>query len=145
MQEIEYGSTVKMHYAVRLDDGTEVDSSAGREPLEFTVGESPIIAGMINNVIGMRPGDKKSFAVKPSEAYGESDPEQMKSIPRSAFPDGTDVCVGARFMACDENGNNIPLNIISVDEETVVADFNHPLAGKQLTFDVEIVDVKVCK
>jgi peptidylprolyl isomerase len=145
MQEIEYGSTVKMHYSVRLEDGTEVDSSSGREPLEFTVGESPIIAGMVNNVIGMKPGDKKSFTVKSSEAYGESDPEQIKNIPRNVFPVGADVCAGARFMASDEKGNNIPLNIVSIDEETVVADFNHPLAGKHLTFDVEIVDVKVCK
>ncbi len=138
--KVEKGKTVKMHYKGMLEDGTVFDTSEGKEPLEFVYGEGSIIPDLENQLEGMEEGDKKQITVKAENAYGEVDPSAIQQVPRSQLPGNIDPKVGMQLLAQTENAS-IPVTIIDVEDETVTIDFNHPLAGKDLIFDVEIVSV----
>ena len=138
--KVEKGKTVKMHYKGMLEDGTVFDTSEGKEPLEFVYGEGSIIPALENQLEGMEEGEKKQVMVKAENAYGEVDPAAIQQVPRNQLPNNIDPKVGMQLLAQTENAS-IPVTIIDVENETVTIDFNHPLAGKNLIFDVEIVSV----
>ncbi len=135
------GNTVKIHYTGTLDDGTQFDSSAGAEPLEFALGRGQVIPGFDNAVSGMAVGEKKTVDILPEDAYGERHEEMVQEVPREALGDDMEPEVGMPLQAQGPDGQVFDLVIIEVAEETVRVDGNHPLAGRTLTFDIELVEI----
>ena len=130
------GDTVSLHYRGTLDDGTEFDSSAGREPLVFTLGAGQVIAGFDDAVAGMEVGDKKTFRLEPEQAYGERSDDLVITVPAENAPE--DLQVGQQVAL-----GNAPAVVVSIEENgDVVVDANHRLAGEALTFDVELVGIE---
>ncbi|WP_084042317.1 FKBP-type peptidyl-prolyl cis-trans isomerase [Hippea sp. KM1] len=138
--KVETGRTVQMHYVGKLEDGTVFDSSENREPLSFVFGEGSIIPALEAELEGMEEGQKKTVKVKADDAYGQRDPNAIQKVPRTQLPENIEPKVGMQLLAQMQNGS-IPVTIVEVDEESVTIDFNHPLAGRDLIFDVEIVKV----
>ncbi|MFA6449956.1 MAG: peptidylprolyl isomerase [bacterium] len=141
MSEIEIGKTVSLQYVVKLDDGIVIDQSDAENPLVFTIGDPNIIPGMVEAVVGMKEGEKKSFSVTPENAYGAKDPNFIRELPRNLFPDDMDIKVDDQLAAINKEGQEIPFCVVETNETMILADFNHPLAGKTLHFDIEIVEV----
>lgn len=141
MTQVKSGDKVKVHYKGSLTDGTVFDSSEGREPLEFTVGNGMVIKGFDDAVLGMEIGDKKTVDIPVDQAYGPSNPEMIMEFPKQDFPAEMEPQSGMGIHLSDQMGNNIPATIIEIKEETVVIDANMPLAGKDLVFDIELVEV----
>lgn len=135
------GDTVRVHYTGRLDDGSEFDSSAGRDPLEFEIGAGQIIPGLERQIVGMGVGDRSTFTVPASEAYGPVDTNGIQRVPRSAIPTTEPLAVGGRLLAETEDGEQLMLTIIALDDMLVTLDSNHPLAGKDLVFEIELVEI----
>jgi len=135
------GQTVRVHYTGTLDDGSTFDSSKDRAPLEFTVGGGQVIGGFDQAVAGMAPGDSKTVTVPADEAYGPHRPELVQELPRSSIPPEIDLTPGARLAARDQAGNELTLTVVEADTETARLDANHPLAGEDLTFEIELVEV----
>lgn len=135
------GDTVRIHYTGTLTDGTEFDSSVGRDPLEFTLGSGEIIAGLDSEIDGMAVGEKKSIAIASQNAYGPYHADRVQQVPRSAIPPEINPLVGARLQAVSEDGREIALIVTAADAQTVTLDANHPLAGKDLVFAVELVEI----
>jgi FKBP-type peptidyl-prolyl cis-trans isomerase 2 len=136
MSKINSGDTVRVHYEGRLEDGTIFDSSADREPLEFEAGSDQLIPGFSTAVVGMEIGDKKTVTLAPDEAYGASRPEMLQRVPVAELPDG--VKVGDQLVA-HAGEQKIPVVVTEMNGEEAVLDANHPLSGKTLIFDIEIV------
>jgi FKBP-type peptidyl-prolyl cis-trans isomerases 2 len=141
MQQVKSGDTVKVHYSGRLTDGTTFDSSAGREPLQFEVGSGMVIAGFDNGVVGMTVGEKKTIQIPVDEAYGQKNPDMIIEFPVSEFPDDLTLEVGQRLNMTNGSGQIIPVVITEIGKETVMLDANHPLAGEDLVFDIELVEI----
>jgi len=141
MSVIEIGKTVSLKYIVKLDDGTIVDESEDAAPLLFTIGDPNIIPGMVDAVLGLQEGDKKSFSVEPKDAYGEHDSDFVRDLPRNLFPDDMKICVGDQLAAINKNNQEIPFTVVEISNDMIIADFNHILAGKTLHFDIEIIAV----
>lgn len=135
------GDTVRIHYTGRLDDGRTFDSSEGREPIEFTLGAGQVIPGFERAILGMQPGETRTFTIPAEEAYGPYRPELVHRVPRAQIPPQVELYEGARLEARDQGGNRIALTVLEVSEEEVVLDANHPLAGEDLTFEVRLVEV----
>lgn len=133
------GDTVRVHYRGTLSDGTEFDSSAGREPLEFEVGSGQVIPGFDAAVVALEPGDKVTVTIPAVDAYGEPQPEGLQKFPLTAFPSVPEV--GWAVELGGPNGERIPATIAGVEGDEVTLDFNHPLAGQDLTFEIELVEV----
>lgn len=140
MKQIKIGDTIKVHYTGKFEDGTIFDSSLteGRQPLETTLGNNMLIKGFENGLIGLSEGDKKTLEIEPSEAYGEYQEVMINEIPRNQVPE--DVKVGEMLQGMSEVGP-INVKVIDIKEDTVVIDANHPLAGKKLVFDVEVLTI----
>ena len=138
---IKKGDTVFVHYTGKLDDGTEFDSSRDREPLEFVMGGGMIIPGFEAAVDGREVGDAVSVRIPPAEAYGEHNDEMVIIVPRSEIPDHIAPEEGMGLQIALEEGE-LDVIVSRVTEEEVELDGNHPLAGKSLNFDIEVVDVK---
>ncbi len=132
---------VSMAFTLKIN-GEEVDSSEESGPLEFLQGSHNIITGLENQIYGMKIGDTRSIVVSPEDGYGEIDPQAMIDIPRSEFPPDMPLEVGIELDIRDEDGEVFPATIVEVTSSTVKLDFNHPLAGETLNFDVEIVDLR---
>ena len=141
-QQAKKGDKVKVHYHGRLTDGTTFDSSQGRQPLEFEVGSGMVIKGFDDGVTGMSVGDKKTISIPPDEAYGPRQEEMLIAFPRSNFPPDIEPEIGMTLHMHGENGQELPVVVTAVNAETVTLDANHPLAGHELVFDIELVDVK---
>ncbi|MDH3228869.1 MAG: peptidylprolyl isomerase [Alphaproteobacteria bacterium] len=141
MSEAKTGDTVRIHYTGTLTDGSEFDSSSGGDPLEFTIGSGQIIPGLDREVAGMAVGDTKKVTVGADEAYGQRQPEAVQEVPRDAVPEGINLVVGNRLQATTADGGQMVVTIAAVSEETVTMDANHPLAGEDLVFDVELVEI----
>ncbi len=139
--KIENGKTVVIHYEGKLENGDQFDSSKGREPLEFVFGNGSIIPGLEKGLEGLEKGDKKEITVEAKDAYGERKPEALQKVDKSQFPADIKPEVGMQLMAQTET-SEIPVTITDVQEEFVIVDFNHPLAGKNLIFNIEVVDVR---
>jgi peptidylprolyl isomerase len=135
------GDTVKIHYTGTLDDGTQFDSSAGREPLEFQVGGGQVIPGFDQAVEGMSVGESKSINIPPAEAYGERHEQMVQEVPKSALPEEIKPEVGQALSARNQEGQEMQLTVTEVKDESIVVDGNHPLAGKALNFDIELVNI----
>lgn len=141
MAQVKTGDSVKVHYKGTLTDGTTFDSSEGREPLQFEVGSGMVIKGFDDALIGMNIGDKKTVNIPVNEAYGPSDPEKVIEFPRADFPQDMEPQAGMGIHLTDNVGNHHPAMIVEVKEEVVVVDVNHILAGKDLIFDIELVEI----
>ncbi|WP_367718486.1 peptidylprolyl isomerase [Nitratireductor sp. GISD-1A_MAKvit] len=141
MSQVKSGDVVRIHYTGKLADGTQFDSSAGREPLEFKVGSGQIIPGLDRQIQGMKQGDTGTLTIAADEAYGARDENQVQVVPRSALPPELDVKVGANLQATTPDGNQIPLSVVGVTDEEIRVDANHPLAGHDLIFDIEVVEI----
>lgn len=141
MSEVKAGDTVSIHYTGTLADGSVFDSSDGREPLQFTVGSGQIISGLDKALPGMTVGDNKTVQVPADEAYGQKDPRAMQPVPRDQFPPDIPLEVGVQLQVQTPNGQVMSVTIVEVGEEAVVLDANHPLAGKDLTFAIQLVSI----
>ena len=141
MTQVKTGDTVRLHYTGTLDDGTQFDSSAGRDPLEFTVGSGQIIPGLDREMTGMEVGEKKTVKIAPEDAYGSHDPARVQAVPRDQIPDHIPTEPGTQLQMQTPQGQAIPVTVTDVNDSEITLDANHPLAGKTLTFDVELVSV----
>ena len=139
---IKEGSKVKFHYKGTLKKGEVFDNSEGREPLQFEAGKGMIIPGLEKEMMGMKKGDKKKIIVKAKDAYGEPNPELVREMPKGPVPEGMKLEKGSIVYLKTPDGQPFPAKIVDVKGETVTVDLNHPLAGQDLTFEVEIVEVK---
>jgi peptidylprolyl isomerase len=142
MQQVKKGDTIKVHYHGKLTDGTTFDSSAGREPLEFEVGGGMVIGGFDNGVMGMTIGEKKTIEIPADEAYGQKQEEMIMEFPKDRFPEDMVPEVGMQLNMSNGSGQNFPVVIVDVQEAVVILDANHPLAGQDLIFDLELVEIK---
>lgn len=133
------GSKVKVHYTGTLDDGTVFDSSEGRDPLEFTVGENQVIPGFENGIKEMKLNQEKTIKIKPSEAYGEKHEKLIMKLPREKFP--KEIEANGRLILKGPQGQQIPAMITEINDSQVTIDLNHPLAGKELNFKVKVVAI----
>jgi FKBP-type peptidyl-prolyl cis-trans isomerase 2 len=141
MTEAKSGDRVKVHYTGTLDDGRQFDSSRSREPLEFVIGEGNLIPGFEQAVVGMGPGENRVVNIPATEAYGQPQTELVRSIPRSDMPDHIELSQGLVLNAQSPDGKVLHFTVVEFDEGTVTLDGNHPLAGEDLTFDIELVEV----
>jgi FKBP-type peptidyl-prolyl cis-trans isomerase 2 len=143
MSTVEKGQTVSVHYVGTFDDGTEFDNSRLRgEPLSFEVGSGQVIAGFDAAVQGLLAGETKQFTVDPGDAYGDVDPKGFVTVDRKECPDIEPARVGEYMHGTTENGDRISCRIHACDENEVTLDYNHPLAGKILKFDVELISIQ---
>lgn len=141
MQTVENGNFVSVHYNGTLENGEQFDSSEGRPPLEFKVGAGQMIKGFEAAVMGMAVNEKKTVTLAPEEAYGDRDENQTHDFPRDQVPPDMDPQVGQTIGLTTPQGQQIPARIIAVDDQKVRFDLNHPLAGKTLTFEIEVVSI----
>ena len=141
MSQAKPGDTVRIHYTSTLNDGTQFDSSVGRDPLEFAVGGGMVIPGFDSAVQGMTVGDSKSFTIEPEEAYGTKQDHLIQEVPRGALPEGLTPEVGMPLQSQSPDGQIMDLVITEVTYDTITVDANYPLADKALTFDIELVAI----
>ena len=141
MTKAKSGDTVRIHYTGTLDDGTQFDSSAGRDPLEFALGGGQVIPGFDSAVDGMTVGESKSVTIPPDQAYGERHEQLVQQVPRSALPDDMKPEVGMQLQSQSPDGQVMNLFVTEVEEASITVDANHPLAGHALTFAIELVEI----
>lgn len=142
MSLVKENDTVKVHYTGKLKNGQVFDSSEGREPLEFTLGQGMLIPGFEKAVINMKVNDKKTVEVEMAEAYGEVKKELFHKVEKAQLPQEITPEVGLGLASRDAEGNEHQFVIAEVNEDHVIVDGNHPLAGKELVFDLELVEIK---
>jgi peptidylprolyl isomerase len=135
---IKQGNTVKVHYTGRLEDNSVFDSSNGKEPIEFQVGNQQVIEGFESAVMGLTKGDKTTVTIPSDKAYGELRNELIQEVPRTQVPQ--DVQVGSQLQGVNPQGQPFMVTVTDITESSVTIDANHPLAGKSLIFDIEVVD-----
>lgn len=141
MVQANSGDTVRITYTGKLTDGTVFDSSEGRDPLEFKIGENTIIPTLETSVIGMAVGDKAAVDVTAENAYGPHQPDAVQTVERSMIPAEVDLTVGAQLQATAPDGQVLVLTVAAIEDATVTLDGNHPLAGQDLSFDIELVEI----
>ncbi|MCB2101943.1 MAG: peptidylprolyl isomerase [Rhodobacterales bacterium] len=135
------GDTVRIHYTGTLTDGTTFDSSEGREPLEFTLGTQSVIPGFETAVTGMAVGEKKEITIPCAEAYGDHNPEMVQEVPMANLPSDVPLEVGTQLQAQTPDGQTFAVVVVAVNDNSAVLDGNHPLAGHDLTFAIELVEI----
>ena len=135
------GSLVSIEYTLTDETGTVLDTNVGKEPLTFVQGAGQIVKGLEQELSGLKVGDEKKVQVKPEDGYGLPSKEAFQEFPRETLPAEAQKA-GATLMAQGQDGRAIPIRVHEVKEKTVIVDFNHPLAGKTLNFDVKIKDIK---
>lgn len=135
------GDTVQVHYTGRLDDDTVFDSSKDRDPLKFDVGEGKVIPGFEKGIVGMEIGDKKTITIPPEEAYGPHRDELTLTVNKEQFPENITPAVGQQLQMQQPDQSTINVVITSIEGDNVTLDANHPLAGKTLIFDLELVGI----
>lgn len=141
MTEVKSGDVVRVHYTGRLEDGSEFGSSHGGDPLELRVGAGHVIPGLDRRLDGLTVGEQETLTVPVEEAYGERDEREVHVLPRSALPPSIDLSVGAPLQATTQEGRQVELVVTDFDDEQVTVDANHPLAGHDLTFDIQVVEI----
>jgi len=141
MSQAKPGDTVNLHYTGTLDDGTQFDSSSGREPLQFTLGSGQVIPGFEKAVEGMAVGDSKKVNIPPEQAYGPRHEQMIQDVPKTALPDDLEPVEGMALQAQGQDGQVINLTVTAVQDESITVDGNHPLAGQALNFDIQLVDI----
>ena len=135
------GDKVKVEYTGTLSDGSVFDSSEGRGPLEFTIGNGEVISGFENGIKDMKLNQEKTIKIKPQDAYGEKNQQLIISVARAGFPKDIKIEAGSRLVLKSPQGQQIPAFVSEVKEDSIVIDMNHPLAGKELTFKVKVVGI----
>jgi FKBP-type peptidyl-prolyl cis-trans isomerase 2 len=138
---VQSGDTIKIHYHGRLQDGTTFDSSEGRTPLEFKVGSGSVIKGFDDGVMGMSVGDKKTIEIPFVNAYGPEDPSMVIEFPVDRLPEDLKPEVGMQLNMNNAEGQQFPVVITEINNESIILNANHPLAGKDLIFDLELVGI----
>ena len=141
MAQVKSGDTVKVHYTGRLTSGEQFDSSAGREPLEFTVGGGQMIKGFDAAMPGMTVGEKKTINIAAADAYGEKDPNAVIEFPLSNVPADMKLEPGMQLTLSNQYGQPFPVVVIELRSDVVILDANHFLAGEELVFDIELVEI----
>jgi len=141
MGQAKSGDTVVVNYTGKLDDGKVFDTSIGRDPLQFTIGDGKVIQGFEDAVIGMSPGESKTFKILADNAYGQRHDEMILSVDRIRFSENTIPKIGQRLQVNQPDGRTIAFIVIDVTEALVTLDANHPLAGKDLNFDIQLVKI----
>ena len=141
MSQAKKGDSVKIHYTGTLEDGTVFDSSAGRDPLVFTIGGGQVIVGFDEAVQGMAIGDKKKVTIPSHKAYGEKNEELVIQVPRDQVPPDLNPEVDQKLQMGGPNGELVVVTVVEVTDEVVILDANPPLAGKDLIFDLELVEI----
>ncbi len=139
MTKVTDGSKVKVHYTGKFNDGTVFDTSKDKEPLEFTVGQGQVIPGFEEAVRGMEQGESKKVTIASDKAYGERRKDMILEVPKDKFPDEISPEVGQQLMLRHPEGQEIPAFIVEIKDEIVTLDANHPLAGEDLNFEIELV------
>ncbi|HET8866295.1 MAG TPA: peptidylprolyl isomerase [Gracilimonas sp.] len=141
MSKVKDGDTVKVHYTGKLEDGSVFDTSESRDPLEITLGEGKLIPGFEKAVVGLAVGDTTTANIESAEAYGDRREDLELSIERDQLPEDIQPEVGMQLQLNQPNGQPVPVQITKVEDENITIDANHPLAGKDLTFDIELVEI----
>lgn len=141
MTEAKSGDTVRIHYTGTLEDGSTFDSSSGRDPLEFTLGSGQVIPGFDKAVDGMTVGEEKTVDIAADDAYGQRDPNGVQAFPREKVPADIPLDIGTRLQLATPSGQPVMVTVAEVTEEQVILDANHPLAGQDLTFKIELVEI----
>jgi len=141
MQQVKSGDVVKVHYTGKLTNGEQFDSSVGREPLEFTVGAGQMIKGFDDALPGMIVGDKKTINIQPEDAYGQRSEEAIIPFPLENVPADMKLESGMMLTLSNQHGQPVPVVVMEVTEDVVMLDANHFLAGKELVFDIELVEI----
>ncbi len=141
MEQAKNGDVVKVHYTGKLTNGEQFDSSAGREPLEFTVGAGQMIKGFDDAMPGMSVGEKKTINILPDDAYGQKDEKAIIEFPKENIPKDMKLEPGMQLQLRNENGQPFPVTVTEIKDDIVVLDTNHSLAGKELVFDIELVEI----
>jgi FKBP-type peptidyl-prolyl cis-trans isomerase 2 len=142
MSQVKENNTVKVHYTGKLSDGQVFDSSEGKEPLEFTLGQGRLIPGFEKGLMDMKLNEKKTVTIAKEEAYGEVNQDLIQEVQKSELPAEIKPEVGMGLVSKSADGQEMNLQVIEVREASIVLDGNHPLAGKDLTFDLEVVEIK---
>ncbi len=140
MREVQLDDVIRVHYTGKLEDGTEFDSSKGKDPIEFKVGQGNLIAGFEKGVIGMKQGETKTVSIPSEEAYGERQEELIATINKKELPPNISPDVGMPLQMTKPDGQVIPVVVVDISKETITLDANPPLAGKTLIFDLEIME-----
>jgi len=132
------GTRVYLNFSISLEDGSEVDSNFGGEPVDFVIGDGSLLAGFERALFGMSAGQRQLFTVEPENAFGQPNDNNVQMLERDQFDDDIDLEIGLVFSFADASGGELPGMVISFDEEEVTVDFNHPLSGRTIMFDVLI-------
>ena len=141
MTQAKPGDTLHLHYTGKLEDGAVFDSSEGRDPLTFQLGSGQIIPGLEAGLTGMEVGEKRTVRVEAAEAYGEHDPARGQAVDRAAVPDHIPTEPGTQLQVQMQDGNTMNVTVAKATDTELFLDANHPLAGKDLIFDVELVEI----
>lgn len=142
MSQVKENDTVKVHYTGKLEDGQIFDSSLEREPLEFTLGQGQLIPGFENGILNMSVNQKKTIQIPSAEAYGQVQDELFQEIPKKELPEDIKPEQGMGLVSKTPDGREIQLVVSEVKDDSIVVDANHPLAGKDLIFDIEVLEIK---
>jgi len=140
-EKVKKGDTIQVHYTGKFEDGEEFDSSLNRQPLQFEVGAGRVIKGFEDAVIGLQAGEKKTVAVSAEDAYGSFDENLLIEIPKKNVPEGVTPEVGMRLQLVNQQGQAAHVVVTEILDKTVRLDANHPLAGKTLVFDLEVLEI----
>jgi peptidylprolyl isomerase len=141
MSTAKHGDTVQIHYTGTLEDGTVFDSSEGRDPLSFTLGQGQVISGFEEAALGMEVGETRTARIDVDDAYGQRRDDLVLEVPREQLPDELEVDVGTPLQLQQPDGQAVPVTVAALDETTVTLDANHPLAGQALTFEMTLVGI----
>ncbi len=141
MSAAKTGDTVRIHYTGRLDDGSEFDSSLGREPMEITLGQAGVIPAFEAAVIGMAVGESRTVSIAAADAYGPHREDGVQEVERSTIPAGVDLEIGTLLQARGPENKPVVVTVVAMTDDKVTLDANHPLAGRDLTFDIEMVEI----
>ncbi|MCG3114197.1 MAG: peptidylprolyl isomerase [Candidatus Manganitrophus sp. SA1] len=141
MAQAKRGNAVKVHYVGKFEDGTVFDTSREREPLPFTIGEGEVIPGFEEAVVGMNPGESKKVVIPAENAYGPRHEEMVLVVDRQNLPEGVDPQVGQQYQIPQSDGQSIVVTVTDASDSSVTLDGNHPLAGRALTFEIELLEV----
>ena len=132
------GTRVFLNFSVSLEDGSEVDTNFGGDPVDFAIGDGSLLPGFERRIFGMSAGERQMFKVPPEDSFGQPNENTLQKLPRDQFDDDIDLEIGLVFSFSDAGGGELPGMIISFDDEEVTVDFNHPLAGRTILFDVMV-------
>ena len=141
MEQVKDGDVVRVHYTGKLTNGKQFDSSKGREPLEFTVGAGQMIKGFDDAMPGMTVSEKKTINILPEDAYGQKDEQAIIEFPKKNIPKDMKLEAGMHLQLRNENGQPFPVTVAEIKDDVIVLDTNHSLAGKELVFDIELIEI----